>query len=129
MKKWIWIGILGTVVLGVLLFLIASLWIGSDVRRYCKTAKKYYDGNCVFALSEMVNDSSMPFKERNNAIWALGQLGDAKGLPYVTKLYRGVVTEKESFDKNISQYELGKAIKLMQGGLNLSAIVWRHNIQ
>jgi len=129
MKKWIGIGVLGFFIIGVLIFIITSLWIGSDVRRYCKNAKKLYEGDCVTALSEMVDDASMPFRDRNHAIWALGQIGNPKALQYITKYYTGKVPEKESPDTSLSQYEMIKAIKLMQGGVNISAIIWRHGIK
>ncbi len=120
---------LGLLIVGVLIFIITSLWIGSDVKRYCKTAKKYYRGDCVSVLSEMVNDASMPFKDRNHAIWALGQIGNPKALSYITKFYTGKIPEKESPDTQLSQYEMKKALKLMQGGLNITAIIWRYNIK
>ncbi len=129
MKKYIGIGALGLVIIAFLIFIITSLWIGSDVRRYCNNAKKIYRGNCVSALTEMVNDVGMPFRDRNHAIWALGQLGDPKPLTYFNKYNTGKIPEKESLDNELSQYELAKAMKLMQGGLNLSALVWRHGIK
>lgn len=129
MKKWIGILAIGILIIGFLIFIITSLWIGSDVRRYCKSAIKIYEGNCVSALSEMVDDTSMPFRDRNHAVWALGQLGNPKALSYITKYYTGKVPEKESLDTSLSQRKMTKAIKLMQGGVNLSAIIWRHGIK
>ena len=129
MQKWIRIGILGVFIIGLLIYLITSLWIGSDVRRYCKSAQKLYKGNCVYALSKLVDDKSMPFRDRNHAIWALGQLGNSEALTYLNKYYTGIVPEKESLDSGLSQYEMGKAIKLMQGGINISALVWRWGIK
>lgn len=129
MKKWAVVGSLGFILIGVIIFIITSLWIGSDVRRYCKSAKKIYTGDCVSALSEMVDDTSMPLRDRNHAIWALGQIGNPKALSYITKNYTGKTPEKESLDTKLSQYEMTKAIKLMQGGFNISAIVWRYNIK
>ena len=129
MKKLIGIGILGIFIIGFILFLITSLWIGSDVRRYCKSAKRTYGGDCVSALSEMVDDTNMPFRDRNHAVWTLGQLGNPKALTYLNKYYTGRISETENLDLMLSQYEMTKAIKLMQGGLNLSTIVWRHGIK
>lgn len=129
MKKWIGLTLLGLFIIGVIIFIITSLWIGSDVRRYCKTAKKYYRGTCVSALTETAIDESMPFRDRNHAIWALGQLGDPKALTYLNKYNTGKIQETESIDTALSQYELSKAMKLMQGGINLTALIWRYNIQ
>jgi len=127
-KKIVLIGIVAIFILGVLLFVIAGLWIGSDVRRYCKRARLIYGGDCVYALMEEVNDYSIPYRDRNHAIWALGQIGDPKALPYITKFYTGRIPQTENPDTALSQRELEKAVRLMQGGLNISAIVWRHNI-
>jgi len=128
MKKLVGFIALGIFIIAFIIFIIASLWIGSDVRRYCKTAKKYYGGDCVSSLSQMVDDRSMPFTDRNRAIWALGQLGNTNALPYLTKYFTGI-PEKEPQNANLSQYEISKAISLIQGGLNIPAIVWRHNIK
>lgn len=129
MKKWLKFVISGILIVGFIIFIIASLWIGSDVRKYCRDAKKVYEGDCVTVLSEMVDDKSMPPIYRNNAIWALGQLGDPKALTYLNKYYTGIIPEKEDPNKVLSQYEMSKAMKLMQGGINLPALVWRHNIK
>lgn len=129
MKKWVAVGLSGVLLVGFLIFVISSLWIGSDVRRYCKTAKKIYRGDCVEVLSEMVDDLSMPFRERNHAIWALGQLGDPRGLMYLTKYFTGKTTEVENKDLVLSQKEIVKAIGLMQGKFNPSALIWRYNIE
>ena len=129
MKKWVGIGLAGLVVIAVLIFIITSLWIGSDVRRYCKRARQIYGGGCFSALSEMVDDTGMPFRDRNHAIWSLGQLGNPKALTYLNKYYTGNIPKTENLDAGLSQYEMSKAMKLMQGGLNIGAIVWRHGIK
>ena len=129
MKRVVGFIALGFFIIGFLIYIITSLWIGSDVRRFCKTAKKYYGGDCVSSLSEMVDDRGMPFKDRNHAIWALGQLGNPKALTYLTKYYTATIPEKESLETGLSQYEISKAIGLIQGGVNISAIIWRHNIK
>ena len=127
-KKLVAIITLGVLILAILIFIITGLWIGSDVRRYCKKARTIYGGNCVSALSDLVNDTSMPYRDRNHAIWALGQLGDSKALPYITKFYTGRIQAAENPDAALSQRELDKALRLMQGGTNISAVIWRHNI-
>ncbi len=127
-KKIIFFAFLGIFILGVVIFIITGLWIGSDVRRYCKKARSIYGGDCVTALMEQVNDPGMPYRDRNHAVWALGQLGNPKALPYITKFYTGRIPPTESQDAVLSQRELDKAIRLMQGSLNISAIIWRYNI-
>ena len=65
------------------------------------------------------------FRTRNYAIWSLGQLGDKQALPALEKFYTGNIPEREPYDEGISQYELKKAIALLQGGANVTAVVWR----
>ncbi len=129
MKKITGYVLAAAILIGLLIFIITSLWIGSDVRRYCRSAVKQYGGDCVTALSEQLNDTGVPYTDRNHAIWALGQMGDPRGLTYITKYYTGIIGKNENPEKGLSQYEMAKAIKLMQGGLNLPAIVWRHGIK
>jgi len=108
-----------------LFFVVTCSWIGYDVKNQCQEAKKEYSGDCVESLTALLNDSNKSFKARNSAIWALGQIGDTRALPVLESYYTGNIPPKESLNGGISQYELKKAIKLADGGVNLSAIVWR----
>lgn len=111
----------------VLVFLITTTWIGVSVKEKCLVAKGKYSGDCVDALVKVVDSEDNSFRERNYAIWALGQLGDKKALGVLNKYYTGIIPEREPYDNGLSQYELKKAINLLESGFNLSAIVWRHN--
>lgn len=108
-----------------LFFMIGCSWIGYEVKIACEEAKRYKEGDCVEALMAVVDDEKMGFWERNRAIWALGQLGDDRALQVFEKYYTGEIPEREPLGEMISQYELKKAIKLAEGGVNLSAWVWR----
>ncbi len=109
-----------------LFFVITCTWIGFDVKDQCKIAQDKYQSDCVTSLSALVEDESMPFRQRNSAIWALGQLGDSKALPTLEKYYTGIIPAREALDQGISQYELQKAIKMAKGGLNLSKLFWSY---
>ncbi len=109
----------------VFLFLIGVTWIGHDVKAQCKDATAKYGGNCVYALSALLDDENNSFRERNSAIWALGELGDRKALPVLKKYYTGNIPEREPLNKMISQYELKKAIALCEGGTNITGVFWR----
>jgi hypothetical protein len=54
----------------------------------------------------------------------LGQLGDQKSLVVLKSYYTGEPCDHEKF---LCQYELEKAIKLLEGGFNITAFVWRNN--
>lgn len=111
-----------------LLFFVATgILIGREVDKQCQIAKENYGQDCVESLVALLNDENRSFRLRNSAIWALGQLGDKHSLPFLQKYYTGHIPEKEPLDKMISQYELKKAIKLVSGGLNMTAFIWRNN--
>jgi len=99
--------------------------IGYGVEEKCRLAEERYGGDCVGALVAHLDDDSNSFRSRNSAVWALGQLGDARGLPTLEAYFSGVPESRESLDETISQYELQKAIKLIDGGFNLTAFFWR----
>jgi hypothetical protein len=110
-----------------LFFVITCFWIGYDVKTQCQEVKREYNKqDCVEALITLLTDESKGFRERNSAIWALGQLGDPRALPILQGYYTGIIQNKESFDKTISQYELKKAINLTSGGLNITAFFWKN---
>ena len=104
-----------------LLLIIISFWIGFSVKKECQKAQQEFSGDCVEALSVLVDDEKKSFKERNSAVWALGQLGDRRALAVLNKYYTG---EPCQHDKFLCQYELKKAIKLAEGSFNITALFW-----
>ena len=119
--------LLGSIVLGglVLLFLAGTfLQIYQGVKRACSQAKAEYHAECVDSLIQTLKSDNKTFRERNGAIWALGQLADTKALPVLKSLYTGNKSAKEPLDITISQYELKKAIKWCTKG-NLTSWMYR----
>jgi len=112
-----------------LLFFVCVSWIGYDVKSQCQDAKRKYQGDCVEALITTLNNEGEGKRVRNDAIWALGQLGDRRALSTLKAHYTGVIPSREPLNKVISQYELKKAINLTSGGTNITAIFWRRNIR
>jgi len=111
----------------VLFFVITCTWIGYEAKNICQEAKNIYGSkqNCTTALIKLLDDDQQNFRKRNDAIWALGQFGNSSALPTLKKYYTGVIPNREPLNKTISQYELKKAIKLAEGGLNITAFIWR----
>lgn len=72
-----------------LFFVIGVTWIGFDVKSQCQQAPREYGGDCTEALIRLVEDDTRGFRVRNEAIWALGQLGDGRALPVLQQLYTG----------------------------------------
>lgn len=107
------------------MFFVSVLVIGNSVKDVCRVAQTKYQGDCVESLVVFVADENNSFRERNRAIWALGQMGDERGLMVLEKNYTGAEKDRESLDEDLSQYELQKAIKLVKGGKNVTAFVWR----
>jgi len=109
-----------------LIFFLTGTQIGHDVGKRCESAQNRYGGECIDALIKQIADESSQ-SGKNDAIWALGQLGDRKALPLLEKYDTGEeIPDREKWGEGISQYELRKAIKLLKSGFNLSAFVWRN---
>jgi len=86
------------------------------VKRTCLKVQNEYKKECVSALAKYIQSDKHSFRERNSAIWALGQLADKRALPTLQNLYTGNIPPKESLDKTLSQYELKKAITWCKKG-------------
>jgi hypothetical protein len=104
-------------------FIAVSLQIGADVRSIADLAQQSHRrGDRVEALIQFVGDNNQPFRDRNRAVWALGQLGDPRALPVLKKYYTGAPCNHAA---SLCQRELKRAIKLANGGLNVTTVVWR----
>ena len=111
----------------VLFFITTSAWIGMSVKDQCIAAREQYEGSCVEALIDYVRDEQgHNLRERNRAVWALGQLGDPRALPVLRSYYTGEECDHGQF---LCQWELEKAIDLAGGGFNATAWVWRRDIK
>ena len=122
LKKWI---IKISAILFILLFAMFSipeLMIGSGVRKYSQHAQEHFPGDRVAALITMVECESCVMKDRNHAVWALGQLADQRALPILEKYYTGEQCDHMS---RICQYELKKALRLVRSGYNSEAFFWK----
>ncbi len=108
-----------------LFFVITGTWIGYEAKRQCSDAIHEYGGDCVEALILQLNDEHRGYRARNDAVWTLGQMGDGRALPILESYYSGNIPAREPLDKSISQYELKKAIRLVRGGVNITAFIWR----
>jgi hypothetical protein len=104
-------------------YLAVCLNIGSGVRSVSGMAVREFPGDRVSALMALVESEQHGFRDRNRAVWALGQLGDSRALPLLEQHYTGEPSDERN---ELSQYELKKAIALCKGATNISALVWRH---
>jgi hypothetical protein len=104
------------------MFTATGLSIGSGVRDASAASVAAYGGDRVDALISVVDSPARALHERNRAVWALGQVGDARALPV---LERHVTGKPCDHSHAICQHELSKAIRLCRGARNISAFVWR----
>lgn len=124
MKRF-FLGLLALGLIALTLFFLYTSWIiGQHVASACKEAQVDYGTGCVDALVETVRDESNSFAARNHAIWALGQIGDQRATDALLSLYTGDIPAREPYNETLSQYELKKALNLIDSGLNLTHLVW-----
>ncbi|HRY28963.1 MAG TPA: HEAT repeat domain-containing protein [Elusimicrobiota bacterium] len=97
----------------------------AEVKRICVEAGNRFEGDCVESLIATVKAEELPFKTRNEAIWALGQLADAKALPYLTEIQPKTFCQKPCGNKYLCRYELDKAVKWCTQG-NLTRWMYAH---
>lgn len=113
--------VIALVVIGALL--LSTTWlIRSGVHATSEAALLEQPGDRVPALMAYIESPTHTLRERNRAVWALGQLGDARALPVLEKHFTGRACEH---DLVLCQHELRKAIRLCRGATNISAFIWR----
>ena len=121
MKKEKWVRVIILILGGILLAFLAFvavtyMFIFSSVRDKCNEAISDYQKDCVDSLVLVLESETKNYKEKNDAIWALGQIADERALPALEKLQTGNMPEREPLDSTISQYEIEKAIRWINQG-------------
>lgn len=123
-RSWLCRGVLAGVFV-IAAFSAVSWTIGSGVRAASGVAQRAYGGDQVSALMALAQSPMQTLRDRNRAVWALGQLGDARALTVLERHYTGKPCEH---DRELCQQELEKAIRLCRGGLNVPALLWRDGV-
>jgi HEAT repeat protein len=82
--------------------------IRAGVAENAALAQHEFPGDRVEALIAYVDSDRHLFRERNHAVWALGQIGDSRALPVLLKHYTGAECQHDRF---LCQRELKKAIE------------------
>ena len=72
-------------------------------------ARRLGDNRALLALAEC---STCKLRERNLAVWALGQLEESSGLPVLERLRTGTTCDH---GRRLCEYELDKAIRKIKG--------------
>jgi len=96
--------------------------IQSDLDDWCGRAQEAHPhpGDDVAALIEYVQSDSHGLRDRNRAVWALGQARDVRAFPVLQAFVTG---EDCDHSKHLCQLELRKALDLsVEDPINLLAI-------
>jgi len=117
-RKVVFYGVLCGIAVILGAFVMICWSIRSGVKEMSARAVQEYPGDRVEALISYVNSDKHSLRDRNLAVWALGQIGDRRALPVLKKLYTGGPCDH---DRALCQGELQKAIKLCEGSVNATA--------
>lgn len=115
--------VLAAISLPIIGFFALCLVIGMGVRGAVSHAQSRFPGDPVSALISVATDDEAGSRDRDRAIWALGQLGSSEALPVLQTLVTG---EPCDHDRLICQKEVLKAIEACSGSTNIGAVIWRH---
>lgn len=116
-KKTIIILLLSAFTIALTLFSYSFYVIYRGVKATCLKAQNEYKENCLYSLITYIEADKHTIKERNSAIWALGQLADPKALPFLYKLNESLPEQdKCSYSVYLCKYEVKKAIKWCENG-------------
>ena len=101
-----------------IVYLWACFSIRLGVKEISAEAAKQYPGDRVEALITYVKSEDHSLRQRNLAVWALGQIRDKRALPVLKQFYTGGPCDHNLY---LCQGELQKAIKLCQRSFNATA--------
>lgn len=108
-----------------ILYGIVCWMIFAEVKSTTDLAQQRFGGAPVEATILLLNSEATSFELKNKAVYALGQIGDAKALPALQAQVTGIKCPKPCTKNGyICQYDLEKAIKECQG--QFSATRWMY---
>jgi len=99
--------------------------IGSGVEEAVRMARLSFPGDPAEILISVAMSEDIPLKDRNRAIWAVGQLGDIRALVPLGSLLTGKPCDHSSA---VCQHEVRKALRLCSGRANLTRWTWRRRV-
>lgn len=104
------------------------LSIYNGVKSNCQQAQILYGGDCVEALSAVIQSDTTSFNKKNSAVWALGQLADQKALHLLRELSQNPGdTSHCTRSKEICAHEVNKALKWCAKGNSTSWMYWNRD--
>jgi hypothetical protein len=104
----------------IIVLLVVTYKVESQVQETCKMAVSVYPGDNIQALINVIKNENTCTRDKSKALWALGQLGDKKALPYLIENFNGIE------ETDICIYEAQFAIeKIKNESFNLPGFLWR----
>jgi hypothetical protein len=109
-------------VLLVIAYLGICFLIGWGVNSASRTAENKFHKDRIESLIAFVDCKDCSLRDRESAVWALGQLHDKRALPV---LYKYRTHRPCNHVSQICQYELETAIKWTEGNSYMLPQLWR----
>jgi hypothetical protein len=99
-------------------YLCICFSIRTSVKKISSQAMKEHPGDRIEALMAYVESETHSLRQRNRAVWALGQIGNARALPTLEKYRTG---QSCNHDTTLCQREVVRAIEACNGAFNATA--------
>lgn len=110
--------LVGFLILGLAILVIAmQAVIGRGVDQIARTAAVHYPGPSADALLAFVDCEHCSLRERNRAVWALGQMRERRAIEVLRKYQTGKACNHA---RGICQDEIRKALEAIEG----NHVVW-----
>ncbi len=112
----------GLLVLLMLALAAIIVSIRSGLQRFSDDAIARFPGDRTGALIRLVDCETCSMTDRNHAVWALGQMVKERAIPVLRKHFDG---QPCTHATRLCQYELGKAIRMIETRDRRTGPVWR----
>ncbi|HPG38263.1 MAG TPA: hypothetical protein PLP19_01710 [bacterium] len=126
LKKALLYAIPGGALAMAILYAIACLFIFTSVKTICTKAEREFKQDHVTSLMAVVISDKFTDKDKNDAIWALGQIGAKQALPLLESMYTGIKDKRCNRHETICQYELEKAIRFINSKFIITRWMYRN---
>jgi len=114
-----WFLLAGLIGVGIVIYALPWMFwqLQIPVKTRCAEAQEEFGGDCVEALTAVIQSDHHSYLQKNRAVWALGQLGDERALPALQKVHTGVPCSRLCRrDQHLCQYEIEKAMRWCERG-------------
>ena len=112
----------GLLMLPVLVLAGIIVQIRSGLQRFSDDAVARFPGGRAQALMQVVDCDTCRLEDRNNAVWALGQMAEEPAISVLRKYFDG---QPCAHTTRLCQYELRKAIRMVETRQKRAGPVWQ----